>query len=117
MASVEEYIFYTTNESFDYGCGTCYEHTKHGFSIEKDDYNNFNIDTLKGFNDFRDVENCETLEQLADYISFNSKYVVEDEYDKFNSNFRKLKRLYKQLVLQIKSKVTVINNKDERIAV
>lgn len=117
MSNTEVFIFYTTDESFDFGDGICPEYTKHGFSIEKDDNNTFLIDTLKGFNDFRDAEKCETLEQLADYISFNSKYVIEDEYDSSRTNYKRLQILYKKIKRQINSKVVDINVKKERIAV
>lgn len=115
-----KFIFYITDESFDYGAGTCYQFCEHGFSIEFNENDFPLIETLQGFNDFKDVEKCQTLIELADYISFNTKHIIEDEYDTYCTNFRKLARLYRIIVNYLSGKR--IRNKSnfelkERIAV
>lgn len=73
MKYTTDYIFYRTDESFDYGDwswgGTCYEYADHGFSIEMDTDDNIYIDTLEAYGDFTEMnDKCKTLEQLKQYI-------------------------------------------------
>lgn len=78
-----EYIFFEEDASFDYqgAFGTETHHCKdyHGFEIEIPVDDKLDVKTLRGFGAFSDVEKCETLEQLYDYIEKNKKYVRENE--------------------------------------
>lgn len=67
-----DFIFYSTDESFDYGDfpnSTCYSTGLHGFSIEitKDDVPLLN--TVDGFGDFADAkDHAKTYKDFANYI-------------------------------------------------
>lgn len=67
-----DYIFYTKDESFDYGDfpgGTCNCITEHGFSIDvnKDDF--VDIKTLQPLGDYADsMKDIKTLEELKEFI-------------------------------------------------
>lgn len=65
---MSDYIFYLTDESFDYptGYGTETEHQymPHGFEIEDLDMNTFNA-----YGDYEEMnDKCKTLKDLRDYI-------------------------------------------------
>ena len=80
-----EYIFYDTDASFDYlgpfGVETYHYVESHGFNIEMDVNDNINLNTIEGFGDFVDIENCKTLESLYKYILDNLDNVQESEED------------------------------------
>ena len=68
-----EYVFYQTDESFDYGDwswgGTCYEYANHGFEIEIDHNDNIDMSSFQAFGDYEEMNHkCKTLEDLKNYI-------------------------------------------------
>lgn len=68
-----EYIFYQTDESFDYGDwswgGTCNEYANHSFEIEIDSNDNIDMSSFQAFGDFEEMNyKCKTLEDLKNYI-------------------------------------------------
>lgn len=63
-----DYIFYTTDESFDYGDGTCYCIGEHGFSIEIDSDNNVFINSLEAYGDYAEMNDITTLAELKQYL-------------------------------------------------
>lgn len=70
-----EYIFYSTDKSFDYGDfpnSTYTEFENTGFFIEIDKNDNVDISTLEGFGDFEGIEKqIKTAEDLIKFISDN----------------------------------------------
>jgi hypothetical protein len=67
-----EYIFYETDESFDYGDwswgGTWEEHANHGFEIEIDN-DKIDMSSFNAFGDYEEMNHkCKTLEDLKNYI-------------------------------------------------
>ena len=73
---LHDYVFYKTDESFDYETGygnvTQTEIAEHGFSIEIDSDNNINISSLSGYGYFEEMNNkCKTLQELKKYIQDN----------------------------------------------
>lgn len=84
-----EYIFYETDDSFDYGdCGrTCYRFTKHGFTIDVNSENGLDIKTLKGFGDYHDIQGfCgQDFNLLKGIIVTDFDYIQDEEQkQKFN---------------------------------
>ena len=68
-----EYIFYQTDESFDYGDwswgGTWEEHANHGFEIEIDSNDNIDMSSFNAFGDYEEMNHkCKSLEDLKNYI-------------------------------------------------
>ena len=68
-----EYVFYQTDESFDYGDwswgGTWYEYANHGFEIEIDSNDNIDMSSFQAFGDYEEMNHkCKTLEDLKNYI-------------------------------------------------
>lgn len=67
-----DYIFYTTDESFDYwspwGCTTEKVEIPHGFTIAVDSEDNPDFASLEGFGDYSEVNNLKSLEELKGYI-------------------------------------------------
>lgn len=78
-----EYIFFKTDESFDYngpfGTETHNCEGLHGFSIEFDKNDKPLIETIEGFGAMADVENCKTLNELNLWLEENKKYIQADE--------------------------------------
>ena len=75
-----DYIFYSTDESFDYngpfGTATHYQIGLHGFSLDFDkDYKPI-LEEIKGFGEFDDIEDkVATYQDLLDYLSVNLGYL------------------------------------------
>lgn len=68
-----EYIFYQTDESFDYGDwswgGTWNEYANHGFEVAIDINDNIDMSTFQAFGDYEEMNHkCKTLEDLKNYI-------------------------------------------------
>ena len=68
-----EYIFYQTDESFDYGDwswgGTWIEYANHGFEVEIDNNDNIDMSSFQAFGDYEEMNHkCKTLEDLKNYI-------------------------------------------------
>ena len=68
-----EYIFYQTDESFDYGDwswgGTWNEYANHGFEVAIDINDNIDMTTFQAFGDYEEMNHkCKTLEDLKNYI-------------------------------------------------
>ena len=68
-----EYIFYQTDESFDYGDwswgGTWEEYANHGFEIEIDNNDKIDMSSFDAFGDYEEMnDKCKTLEDLKSYI-------------------------------------------------
>ena len=68
-----EYIFYQTDESFDYGDwswgGTWNEYANHGFEVVIDINDNIDMSTFQAFGDYEEMNHkCKTLEDLKNYI-------------------------------------------------
>lgn len=81
-----EYYYYTTDESFDYGDGTCQETGYHGFEIDIDKDNNIDLSTLKGWGDFAtEIEKVETLEDFKTFLKNNKPYIQEWDEEISNS--------------------------------
>ena len=76
-----EYVFYTTDDSFDYGdCGrTCQVFTKHGFTIEVNSVDGLDIKSLKGFNDYLEIQDyCQNLNDLKCIIEHQFENIQEE---------------------------------------
>ena len=74
-----EYIFYTTDESFDFGDfpgGTCSQTEYHGFSVEIDKENNIDISSLEWFGDYYKTQ-IKTLQGLKEFIKTHLNEVEE----------------------------------------
>ena len=81
-----EYVFYTTDDSFDYGdCGrTCQVLTKHGFTINVNSVDGLDIKTLKGFGDYYDIQDyCQNLTDL--------KCIIVQEFEKIQDEYQEQK--------------------------
>lgn len=99
-----EYIFYLTDDSFDYGDwswgGTYYCSGKHGFSIEISPDNIPDIDSLEGFGAFDGIrEEVHNSQELIEYIEHNSEEIQEWAEESGLSNrerFEELVELLKQ---------------------
>lgn len=82
----KRYIFYTKDESFDYntpmGTATFGQYSEHGFEIKKDNNSNLNDNLIiKGFGDFKEMDNICNLEELEIYLTCNLD-VAEKRYQK-----------------------------------
>lgn len=70
------YIFFKTDGSFDYnspfGSATCHCEDSHGFDFDID---TLDLKTLDGFGEFSDINGCETLEDLLNYVKSNIKFL------------------------------------------
>lgn len=75
------YIFFTEDCSFDYngpfGTATQREAELHGFCIDIDTDNNININSLKGYGAFADIESCKNLIEMYQYIEDNKHYAED----------------------------------------
>lgn len=73
---MEKYIFYYTDECFDYGDysgSTCYIYEPHGFEVAIED-NKIDLSTIKGLGEFEDeVKKIKTLDDLNKFIYKNKK--------------------------------------------
>ena len=86
-----EYIFYQTDESFDYGDwswgGTWNEYANHGFELDID--SNYSIDMTKfqAFGDYEEMnDKCKTLEDLKNYILEHYNEIQEfDGFDRYSN--------------------------------
>lgn len=80
----KRYIFYTKDESFDYnspmGTLTFGQYSEHGFkiNIDKNTGSNDNL-SIKGFGDFREMDNICNLDELEMYLVCNLE-VAEKQY-------------------------------------
>lgn len=67
-----DFIFYETDESFDYGDfpgGTCFQIGYHGFSIDISDDNKVDINTLTPFGDYTcEMDKITTIDGLKTYL-------------------------------------------------
>lgn len=67
-----DYIFYETDDSFDYGDfpgGTCYCIGQHGFSIDITTDNKVDINTLEPYGDYLyEMKEIKTHKQLKNYL-------------------------------------------------
>ena len=81
-----DYVFYTTDESFDYptgyGYATHYVEGKHGFSLSIDIDNYIDFSSFDAFGDFGEMEDkCKNLKELKAYILNSFDEIQEsDEY-------------------------------------
>lgn len=80
-----DYIFYTTDDSFDYGDRTWYETGYHGFCIDIDKNDNICMSSLKGYGEFYDIEECKTYKDLYNYIDKHEDYITEWSPEDFNN--------------------------------
>ena len=104
-----EYIFYQTDESFDYGDwswgGTWEEYSNHGFEIEIDYDDNIDMSSFQAFGDYEEMNHkCKTLEDLKNYIlehyneiqefegfdRYSNKEVFNELLDIINDNLKKV---------------------------
>lgn len=80
-----QYIFYKTDDSFDYnspfGTSTCIEYNYHGFNIEVEN-RKVKIETLEPFGHFTEMKSIKTLEELKQYILDNMIDVQDEKYKK-----------------------------------
>ena len=83
---MEKYIFYYTDESFDYGDysgSTCYIYEPHGFEVAIED-NKIDLSTLIGLGEFEDeVKEIKTLDDLNNFIIENIKYARPREKEPY----------------------------------
>ena len=83
-----ELTFFEEDASFDWAGGTHYETASNGFEIDADDETEeLKIETLKGYGAFVDVEKCNSLEELYDYIEKNKKYINQNENNAMKYSF------------------------------
>lgn len=86
-----EYIFYQTDESFDYGDwswgGTCNEYANHGFEVEIDNNDNIDMSSFQAFGDYEEMNHkCKTLENLKNYILEHYNEIQEfDGFDRYSN--------------------------------
>ena len=74
-----EYIFYTTDESFDFWDfpgGTCNQTEYHGFTVDIDKENNIDISSLKWLGDYSETQ-ITTLQGLKEFIKTHLNEVEE----------------------------------------
>lgn len=79
-----DYVFYTTDESFDYptgyGYATHYEKAQHGFSVKFD--KNDNVLDWRGMGDYWQADEAKTLEEFYNFVkSVKSEYAKQDVID------------------------------------
>jgi len=93
---MNEFNFYTTDESFDYGDFTYHQNEYHGFSIDLED-DDPKIETLEGYGDFAtEVENIKTLEELETFIKDNLLKYHDSDTGTDYKNFTLLLELIKE---------------------
>ena len=82
-----KYIYYKTDDSFDYGDFTHHEITEHCFEIDIDYQNQININTLIGYGDFTNIEQkIKTARDFYNFLKENMDKVEEIEQDTAFSN-------------------------------
>lgn len=83
-----ELTFFEEDASFDWAGGTHHEMASNGFTVEVDDETEeIKLDTLNGYGAFIDVEDCQSLESLFDYIEKNKKYIAQNEENHMKYSF------------------------------
>lgn len=78
------YIYYRTDASFDYGDwpgAVCYQTDLHGFSIDLDNDDKPDFNSLEGFGEFSDVNDLKSLEELKQYILDHMHLIKESGND------------------------------------
>ena len=117
-----EYIFYTTDESFDFGdfpsesrgCSashfhsrTCDQREYHGFSIDIDKENNIDISSLKWLGDYSETQ-ITTLQGLKEFIKTHLNEVEEID-DSLNIYYQYTNiELFEELIELIDDNLQVI---------
>jgi hypothetical protein len=85
-----DYNFYETDESFDFGDfpgGTFISTEKHGFSIEHvSKTNKLDINSLKAYGDYEEMNNIKSLEELKEYILSHLDEVQDFDYESRYTN-------------------------------
>lgn len=103
-----DYIFYVTDESFDYGDfpgSSYYEKNNHGFSIDIDSNNVIDIASLTPFGDFySEMKNIKTLEELKQYLEIKLKEVKEWEIEE--SQFTNLE-IFEELIKFLQQQILI----------
>lgn len=111
-----KYIFYTTDESFDYGDfpnSTCYVEAPHGFSIEIDVNNKINLSSLVGFGNYlNEVKSIKTLKDFQKFLKSNLNQVQELDEDAKYTNLECFEELLEIVNENIRG--TNENNKLQR---
>ena len=103
---IHKYIFYTTDESFDYGDfpnSTYYYECEHGFKIDID---NPTMDTFEAFGDYSEMNKLKSLEEIKDYIIAHFKEVQEFEEGLLYPNID----IFIELVEILKEKINDTSN-------
>lgn len=100
-----EYIFYTTNESFDYGDfpgSTCICFEPHGFEVDIED-GRVDLTTLQGFGDYGvEVEKVKTLIDLKEFIKKYKNEIYDYDETEFFKKVKKFEELEKILIIELK---------------
>lgn len=89
-----EYIFFTTDESFDYptgyGYATYHEKASHGFEISIDTDNKIDFSSFSSFGSYAEMEDkCKNLTDLKNYIIEHLDEIEEPE-EKFTYTNREI---------------------------
>lgn len=103
---IEKYVFYKTDESFDYGDfpnSTYHCEAEHGFNIDID---NPSLETFEAFGDYADMNDLKSLAEIKDYIIAHLKEVQEFEEGLFYTN----QDTFIELVEILKGKTNVTSN-------
>ena len=95
-----DYIFYTTDGSFDYGDfpgGTYHCLDYHGFSIDMDERDWIDIASLEAYGDYCEMEDkCKSLEELKIYL-INHLHEVREYEEHKEYSFTNLE-IFKELI-------------------